>query len=135
MTRTSGQSVPDRRPAIRSPGTRDALSDHDVYLFREGTHARLYRAFGCHLGEVAGQSGASFAVWAPNAGRVSVVGDFNGWVPGKHTLIKRTNGTRSVAIALPPGSVQRFRYLAEGGQWFDDPDADRHTHEGGILHV
>ena len=68
-------------------------------------------------------------------GRVSVVGDFNGWVPGKHTLIKRTNGTRSVAIALPPGSVQRFRYLAEGGQWFDDPDADRHTHEGGILHV
>lgn len=68
-------------------------------------------------------------------GRVSVVGDFNGWEPGRHTLVRRTNGTRTIAVALPPGSVQRFRYLAEDGQWFDDPDADQHTHEGGVLHV
>jgi 1,4-alpha-glucan branching enzyme len=68
-------------------------------------------------------------------GKVSVVGDFNGWQPGRHVLVKRTNGTRSVAVALPPGTVQRFRYLAEGGRWFDDPDADQHTHEGGVLHV
>lgn len=70
-----------------------------------------------------------------SVGRVSVVGDFNGWEPGKHTLVKRTNGTRSIAITLPPGTVQRFRYLAEGGHWFDDPDADVHTQEGGVLHV
>jgi 1,4-alpha-glucan branching enzyme len=69
------------------------------------------------------------------AGRVSVVGDFNDWVPGTHTLIQRTNGVRSIAVSLPPGTVQRFRYLAEGGQWFDDPDADQLTHEGSILHV
>jgi 1,4-alpha-glucan branching enzyme len=68
-------------------------------------------------------------------GKVSVVGDFNAWQPGRHPLVKRTNGTRSVVVSLPTGSVQRFRYLAEGGQWFDDPDADRHTHEGGVLHV
>jgi 1,4-alpha-glucan branching enzyme len=72
---------------------------------------------------------------ASSVGKVSVVGDFNEWQPGRHTLIKRTNGTRSVAISLEPGSVQRFRYLAEGGHWFDDPDADLHTHEGGIIHV
>ncbi len=69
------------------------------------------------------------------AGRVSVVGDFNAWTPGAHALIKRTNGTRSVSVTVPSGSVHRFRYLAEGGQWFDDPEADAHTHEGGLLHA
>ena len=69
------------------------------------------------------------------AGKVSVVGDFNGWVPGRHTLVKRANGTRSVALTLEPGTVHRFRYLGEGGHWFDDPEADAHTHEGGVLHV
>jgi 1,4-alpha-glucan branching enzyme len=68
-------------------------------------------------------------------GRVSVVGDFNGWAPGRHALVRRTNGTLSVAVSLPSGSVQRFRYLAEGGRWFDDPDADQHTQEGGVLVV
>src|ERR1700737_3768213 len=91
----SGIRVPDRRPATRvAVGTRsNALTDHDVYLFREGTHARLYRAFGCHLGEVAGQSGASFAVWAPNAERVSVIGDFNGWRAGADLLAARNDGS------------------------------------------
>ncbi|MFZ0159605.1 MAG: isoamylase early set domain-containing protein [Kineosporiaceae bacterium] len=69
------------------------------------------------------------------AGRVSVVGDFNAWTPGAHALVKRANGTRSVSVVVPSGSVQRFRYLAEGGQWFDDPEADAHSHEGGLLHV
>lgn len=68
-------------------------------------------------------------------GKVSVVGDFNGWTPGKHPLVKRANGTRSVVLTLAPGSTHRFRYLAEGGQWFDDPEADAHTDEGGVLHV
>jgi 1,4-alpha-glucan branching enzyme len=67
--------------------------------------------------------------------RVSVVGDFNEWTPGTHTLVKRANGTHSVSVTVPKGSSYRFRYLGEGGQWFDDPEADAHTHEGGILHV
>jgi 1,4-alpha-glucan branching enzyme len=53
------------------------LDDHDIYLFREGTHARLYRSLGCQLG--AGGEGARFAVWAPNARAVHVIGDWNGW--------------------------------------------------------
>jgi 1,4-alpha-glucan branching enzyme len=65
--------------------------------------------------------------------QVSVVGDFNAWTPGVHTLVKRSNGTRSVSITLPAGSVHRFRYLAEPGQWFDDPEADVHTHDGGLI--
>ncbi len=54
-------------------------------------------------------------------GRVSVVGDFNEWTPGVHTLVKRSNGTRSVKVPVARGASYRFRYLAEGGVWFDDP--------------
>jgi 1,4-alpha-glucan branching enzyme len=68
-------------------------------------------------------------------GKVSVVGDFNGWIPGATPLVKRTNGTQSAVVSLPEGTVHRFRYLGENGHWFDDPEADIHTHEGGVLHV
>jgi hypothetical protein len=55
---------------------------------------------------------------------VSVVGDFNGWDPDAHPLKPRTNGRRSTAVTLPPGSRHAFRYLADGGHFFDDPEAD-----------
>ena len=55
------------------------LSSDDVYLFNEGNHFRLYRHLGSHLTTVNGVEGTQFAVWAPNARDVSVVGDFNGW--------------------------------------------------------
>jgi 1,4-alpha-glucan branching enzyme len=54
------------------------------------------------------------------AGAVSVVGDFNGWDPFAHPMRRRTNGTRSAVARLPAGSTLSFRYLAEGGYWFDD---------------
>lgn len=56
-------------------------------------------------------------------GPVSVVGDFNGWDPLAHPMRRRSNGTRSVALELTPGS-HTFRYLRDGGEFFDDPDAD-----------
>jgi 1,4-alpha-glucan branching enzyme len=55
------------------------LSDDDLYLFGEGTHSRAYEKMGAHVGEHGGQRGVHFAVWAPNASQVSVIGDFNGW--------------------------------------------------------
>ncbi|HYG36772.1 MAG TPA: 1,4-alpha-glucan branching protein GlgB [Clostridia bacterium] len=55
------------------------LTAFDLHLFHEGTHFRIYDKFGAHLGHREGQAGAFFAVWAPNAQRVSVVGDFNNW--------------------------------------------------------
>ena len=67
------------------------------------------------------------------SGAVSVVGDFNDWTPGKHVLAKRTNGTRSVSVTIPKGTSFRFRYLAEGGHWFDDPEADRRDHDAGVI--
>jgi 1,4-alpha-glucan branching enzyme len=67
------------------------------------------------------------------AGAVSVVGDFNEWTPGAHPLTKRSNGTRSVVVSVPTGGEFRFRYLGEGGRWFDDEDADHHDHDGGLV--
>lgn len=56
-------------------------------------------------------------------GPVSAVGDFNGWRPGAHRLVRRRNGTRSATVSVPPGQPVHFRYLGSGGVWFDDPDA------------
>lgn len=64
------------------------------------------------------------------AGRVSVVGDFNDWTPGRHELKPLRDGTRSVTVRVPAGRAVRFRYLAPDGHWFDDPSvADRDGHD------
>ena len=56
-------------------------------------------------------------------GKVSVVGDFNGWDPYAHPLRPRSNGTRSAVVTLPSGGRYAFRYLGEGGTWLDDETA------------
>jgi 1,4-alpha-glucan branching enzyme len=56
-------------------------------------------------------------------GAVSVVGDFNDWTPFAHPLRRRANGARSAAVTVQAGSMLRFRYLGEGGIWFDDETA------------
>ena len=71
---------------------------------------------------------------------VSVLGDFNSWDPLAHPLKKRSNGTRSVSVVVPAGQTFAFKYLAEGGTWFNDVDADEHsTNEYGevnsLLHT
>jgi 1,4-alpha-glucan branching enzyme len=62
------------------------------------------------------------------AGSVSVVGNFNDWNPFAHPLRRRANRTRSTAVTVPAGSTLHFRYLAEGGVWFDE--ATISAHEG-----
>jgi hypothetical protein len=57
-------------------------------------------------------------------GAVSVVGNFIDWNPHTHPLRKRANMTRSAAVTVQAGSILQFRYLAEGGVWFDDETAD-----------
>src|ERR1700722_116477 len=76
------------------------LTDQDIYLFREGTHGDLQGKLGCCLSERNG--GAHFAVWAPNASAVSVMGDWNNWDPGQDPLVGRTDGS-----GIWEGDVQR----------------------------
>ena len=65
------------------------LTEEDIYLFKEGNLFRLYDKLGAHPLTVEGREGTLFAVWAPNAKRVSVIGDFNGWDSGRHPLEAR----------------------------------------------
>ena len=65
------------------------LTDDDLFLFNEGSHFRLYEKLGAHPLTAAGEEGTYFAVWAPNADQVSVVGDFNQWDGNRHPLRSR----------------------------------------------
>src|SRR5690349_539636 len=65
------------------------LGQQDLYLFNEGSHYRLHDVLGAHPAVVDGVAGTAFAVWAPAADHVSVIGDFNGWQRGRHPLSPR----------------------------------------------
>ena len=83
-----------------------ALSELDLYLFNEGTLKRAYDKLGAHLGEDRGRGGVHFAVWAPNAKRVSVVGDFNAWNPTANDLASSSAGVWEGFVPdLDPGAA------------------------------
>ena len=84
------------------------LQDEDLYLFNEGSHYRLYQKLGAHPCKVDGEEGCSFAVWAPNAERVTVMGDFNGWNKGSHPL--RVRGRSGIWEGFIPGVGQGALY-------------------------
>ncbi|MDC4227174.1 MAG: hypothetical protein MPW15_23755 [Candidatus Manganitrophus sp.] len=69
------------------------LTEHDIYLLKEGSHFKLHEKLGAHLIQSEGMRGVYFAVWAPNAESVSVVGDFNGWKGTSHPLRVREDGS------------------------------------------
>ncbi len=84
------------------------LTEQDIYLFREGTHFRAYDKLGAHPVQGAapgigdnGGAGTHFAVWAPNAQRVAVVGDFNGWRPDAHPMTPRPDASGIWTLFLP----------------------------------
>jgi 1,4-alpha-glucan branching enzyme len=90
------------------------LSGHDLYLFREGTHSRLYEKLGAH--PVAG--GTRFAVWAPNAGSAAVVGDFNGWDPRRHPMRGTDSGVWHADVeGAKPGSIYKYHIVSRDGSY------------------
>ena len=93
------------------------LGDIDIYLLGEGTHLRAYEKMGAHAVTVAGISGVRFAVWAPNASRVSVIGHFNAWDGRRHPMRKHPGaGVWDIFIpGLAPGDLYKFELLDAGG--------------------
>jgi len=87
-------------------GPLSPLGDQDLHLFNEGSHLRLYEKLGAHLAE----GGTSFAVWAPNASRVSVIGDFNGWNPSMHPLHPRESSGLWEGFAPDVGAGAFYKY-------------------------
>lgn len=76
------------------------LGDLDLYLFGQGEHLEAYKVLGAHPRTNSGIAGTSFAVWAPNAQRVSVVGDFNGW-DGRRQMMRRLGGSGIWEVFVP----------------------------------
>ena len=72
--------------AKNDPPEKSFLTEYDIYLLKQGNHFRLFDKLGAHLTEVDGAEGTRFAVWGPNAGHVSVIGDFNNWRADAHFL-------------------------------------------------
>ncbi len=91
-------NVTDKNP--QQPAA-SLLSEQDLYLYNEGSHFRIYDKLGAHLMEHDGQKGAYFAVWAPNAKKVTVTGDFNGWNKTKNPLHPR--GSSGIWEGFVPG--------------------------------
>ena len=94
------------------------LTEHDIYLFREGTHARLFTRLGCQLLE--GGEGAAFSVWAPNAVSVSVIGDWNGWRAGIDALAPRWDGSgvwEGIVPAAQHGQAYKYRIASRHGEY------------------
>ncbi len=93
------------------------LTEDDLFLFNEGSHFRLYEKLGCHLVEVEGVAGAYFAVWAPDAEYVSVIGDFNFYNPGEHPL--KPKGASGIWEGFIPGIEQGETYKFHIGSKFN----------------
>jgi 1,4-alpha-glucan branching enzyme len=99
-------------------------SEQDVYLFREGTLANLHRMLGCHFLDKG--AGVSFAVWAPNASAVSVIGEWNGWDPTANCLTSRTDGSgiwEGILQGVQHGHAYKYRITSrEGGGILEKAD-------------
>lgn len=80
---------------------KEILSDFDLYLIGEGTHYKSYEKLGAHIRKIKGKNGVHFAVWAPNAEIVSVIGDFNKWNKKRHPM--RLSGNSGIWELFIPG--------------------------------
>jgi 1,4-alpha-glucan branching enzyme len=101
-----------------------SLGDVDLYLFGEGRHEKLWQVMGAHCRNHEGIDGTSFAVWAPHATAVRVVGDFNGW-DGASTALRRLDDNGVWEIFLPavsPDSAYKFEILTASGTWVQRAD-------------
>jgi len=103
-----------KKEARKRPGRGSGLSgappltEDDLYLFNEGSHFRLYQKLGAHPMTVGGQEGTHFAVWAPDARQLSVIGDFNGWDKTSHPLSPR--GQSGIWEGFIPGVAKGAVY-------------------------
>ncbi len=87
------------------------FTEHDIYLFKQGNHFRLYDKLGSHRMDVDGKTGTYFAVWAPNAAEVSVIGDFNNWNRKSHKLHLRSDMTGIWEGFIPSiNAVEKYKY-------------------------
>ncbi len=99
-------------PPAPSPETFSLLTEADLYLFHEGTHYRLWEKLGSHLVTVGGVPGVYFAVWAPAAKSVHVIGGWNAWDPTAHPLRPRAGIWEGFIPGVARGAHYRYRIVS-----------------------
>ena len=129
MRRIAPSSEESQNPGPASTTTvvqHELMTDYDVYLFREGKNCRLYDKLGAHQMEVDGFRGTHFAVWAPNAGKVSLTGDFNSWKRDSTPLFPHADGSgiwEGFVPGLGNGSLYKY-YIASKYEGYSVEKAD-----------
>ncbi len=101
------------------------LTDFDIHLFRSGKHFKLYDKLGAHLANFKGQSGTYFAVWAPNAKSISVIGNFNHWKNGQHNLHARWDESgiwEGFFAGVEKGEAYKFAIHSNTGEYLEKAD-------------
>ena len=118
------------------------LSDFDLHLHREGNHHRIYDRLGAHPMVFHHRPGVCFAAWAPNARRVSVIGDFNAWNGCQHPMRNRgSTGIWELFIPdLPQGSIYKYEIKAQNGEVFAKSDPysfwmERRPRTGSVVYA
>ncbi|VAX15142.1 1,4-alpha-glucan (glycogen) branching enzyme, GH-13-type, partial [hydrothermal vent metagenome] len=101
-----------------------SLGEIDLHLFNEGNHYEIHKKLGAHIVEIDGVSGVRFAVWAPNAKRVSVVGDFCRWDGRRYCMrMLGSSGVWEIFIPGPGrGTLYKYEIKAQNGDLFDKAD-------------
>ncbi|MDP9959912.1 1,4-alpha-glucan branching protein GlgB [Chryseobacterium lathyri] len=110
---------------MNSVKTYTLFTDHDVYLFKEGRHYKLYGKFGAHSVEKEGVKGVYFSVWAPNAKKVSVIGNFNNWNHKDHILFPRWDGSgiwEGFISGLTWGTLYKYAVETARGEILEKSD-------------
>ncbi|MDR6404313.1 1,4-alpha-glucan branching enzyme [Chryseobacterium ginsenosidimutans] len=110
---------------MNSVKTYTLFTEHDIYLFKEGRHYKLYDKFGAHSAEKEGVIGVYFSVWAPNAKKVSVIGNFNNWNHKDHILFPRWDGSgiwEGFIAGLTWGTLYKYAIETAHGEILEKSD-------------
>lgn len=102
------------KKVVEPPAWFSLFSDEDIQLFKDGKHHQLFNKLGSNLVEHAGVKGTYFAVWAPNAKQVSVIGNFNGWNRSSHPMSVRWDSSGIWECFIPGlGAAEYYKYFIE----------------------
>lgn len=115
MAASSVTKVTKAKKPVSKDKNKLFISDFDCYLFGQGTHYDIYKKLGAHPSEEKGVKGVFFAVWAPNAKSVYVIGSFNGWDENQYPMTKNESGEGIWSVFIPKiGTNELYKFLIYG---------------------
>ena len=115
-----------KKASTQEPQTADSfITDFDIHLFKSGKHFKLYEKLGAHVIKQDGKEGTFFAVWAPNAKSVAVIGNFNGWKDGHHKLNPRWDQSgiwEGFFTDIKHGEAYKYALRSNTGEFLEKSD-------------